>query len=136
MKRRILFVTLAVVLFGSMVNSQTLNLEVRGFEKISGVLFIGFYNSSDTFLKKSVFGMKLNVSDKNMTIPCTGLAAGTYAISLYQDENGNNTLDKGAFGIPQEKYGFSNSTNAYGPPSFDKSKFGFRKDTTVIIDLH
>lgn len=136
MRLRILFVTLAVILFCSMANSQTLNLEVRGFEKISGVLYIGFYNSSGTFLKKAVFGMKLNVSNINMKIPCTGLATGTYAISLFQDDNGNNTLDKGAFGIPQEKYGFSNSNSAYGPPTFDKSKFRFRKDTTVIINLH
>ena len=133
--KKIIFATFALALFCGMANSQTLNLELRGIEQVSGDLFVGFYNTSDSFLKKTTFGLIVNVTDKEMTIPCTGLSTGTYAISLYQDENGNKTLDKGAFGIPEEKYGFSNCTKLYGPPVFDQCKFEFKKDTTVIIDL-
>lgn len=86
-------------------------------------------------LKKNSFGMVVEVTDNVMTIPCSGLSAGTYAISMFQDENGNKSLDKGALGIPQEKYGFSNITKLYGPPSFDQSKFEFINDSTIIIDL-
>lgn len=116
--------------------SQTLTLEIRGIEKITGTLYIGFYNSAKTFTKKTVFGCAEKVTSKTMIIPIEGLPTGTYAISMYQDENSNKTLDTGLFGIPQEKYGFSNDAMGFaGPPSFKQSKFDFRTDKKIIITL-
>jgi len=116
--------------------SQTLTLEIRGIEKITGTLYIGFYNSSKTFIKKTVFGCAEKVTSKIMIIPVEGLPKGTYAISLFQDENSNKKLDTGLFGIPQEKYGFSNDAKGFaGPPSFKESKFEFKSNKKLIINL-
>ena len=50
-------------------------------------------------------------------------AAGTYAIALVHDENGNNKLDKAIF-LPREGFGFSrNPTITVGPPSFKSARF-------------
>ncbi|MBM3966897.1 MAG: DUF2141 domain-containing protein [Planctomycetes bacterium] len=44
------------------------------------------------------------------------------AITAFHDANGNGELDKNAFGIPTEKYGFSkNPAPGFGPPSFDQT---------------
>ena len=44
------------------------------------------------------------------------------AISAYHDENENARLDKNAFGIPTERYGFSkNPKRGYGPPKFGET---------------
>lgn len=44
------------------------------------------------------------------------------AVTAFHDANGNGELDKNAFGIPTEKYGFSkNPAPGFGPPSFEQS---------------
>lgn len=61
---------------------------------------------------------------------------GTYAISAYLDENGNSTLDKGSFGIPKEKYGFSNNARGQlGPPSFKAASFELSGKEPIVILL-
>ena len=59
-----------------------------------------------------------------VTIVVRGLAAGTYAVAVYHDENGNGAFDQGFLGIPLEDYGFSNDAGAFfGPPSFAEAAF-------------
>ena len=42
--------------------------------------------------------------------------------TAYHDENENSRLDKNAFGIPTERYGFSkNPKRGYGPPMFSET---------------
>lgn len=49
--------------------------------------------------------------------------AGTYAISLLHDENGNGRADMAVF-IPKEGFGFSrNPAIAFGPPRFARAAF-------------
>ena len=55
-------------------------------------------------------------------------AAGTYAIAVVHDENGNNKLDKAIF-LPKEGFGFSrNPTITVGPPSFKSASFAVAGD--------
>lgn len=52
------------------------------------------------------------------------LPPGTYAISVYEDLNGNHKLDHNWLGIPREPVGVSNNPKAhFGPPKFDESSF-------------
>lgn len=52
-----------------------------------------------------------------------GLASGSYAVSLFHDENGNGRLDT-ILGIPREGFGFSrNPPIRFGPPRFDAARF-------------
>ena len=52
------------------------------------------------------------------------LPFGEYAIKAYHDANDNRTLDRGAFGVPEEAYGFSNDARArFGPPDYGKARF-------------
>jgi uncharacterized protein (DUF2141 family) len=49
--------------------------------------------------------------------------AGTYALSLFHDENGNGKLDT-AMMIPREGYGFSRDAPVrFGPPRFAQAAF-------------
>ena len=57
------------------------------------------------------------------------LRLGTYALSLYHDENNNGMLDTNFFGIPKEPYGFSNDARGtFGPPKYTAAQFEFIKD--------
>jgi uncharacterized protein (DUF2141 family) len=47
---------------------------------------------------------------------------GSYAVSLFHDQNGNGRLDK-TMGMPNEGYGFSRDAPVqFGPPKFDAAK--------------
>lgn len=136
MKTIIISIVCAFTFTVQNLSAQSLTLEVQGIEKVTGKLYVGIYNSVETFMKKPLAGFVMEVKDKVMSIPCKGLPAGTYAFSLYQDENNNGKLDTAAFGIPTEKFGFSNDAEGVmGPPSYEKCSFTFSKDTTLVVHL-
>ena len=128
----------ALLLTGSAarVQAQSLTLEVRDIDRPQGFLYVAVYSSSDHFLKQPLTAFRVAVADKTVTIPCEGLPEGTYALALFQDLNGNGTLDTGAFGIPQEPTGFSrDAQGVMGPPSFEKCSFALRGDTTLVVHI-
>lgn len=134
MKTMILF--LVFVLSTVFSFAQNLTLDVRGIDHVKGYLYVGIYNSKETFMKKPISGFRVEVKRNEMSIPCKGLPAGTYAISLFQDENGNNMLDTGSFGRPLGKFGFSNDAEGVmGAPSYEKCRFDFKRDTTMVVHL-
>lgn len=54
----------------------------------------------------------------------TNLPPGTYAVSVYEDLNGNHKLDRNLLGIPREPVGASNNPpGRLGPPRFDECSF-------------
>ena len=135
---RTMIIFLVFVLHGEvqLLFAQNLTVELRDIEKAEGHLYVAIYNSEETFMKKPLAAFRVDVKDKVLSIPCQGLPAGSYAISLFQDENGNGKLDTAAFGIPTEKFGFSNDAQGVmGPPSYEKCRFTFSEDTTLVIHL-
>lgn len=136
MKTIIMCIVSALTLSVQNLSAQNLTLEVQGIEKVTGKLYVAIYNSAETFMKKPLTGFVVEVKEKVMSIPCKGLPAGTYAFSMYQDENGNGKLDTAAFGIPTEKFGFSNDAEGVmGPPSYEKCSFTFSTDVTLVVHL-
>jgi uncharacterized protein (DUF2141 family) len=54
----------------------------------------------------------------------TNLPPGTYAVSVYDDLNGNRKLDHNLIGMPNEPVGVSgNPIGRFGPPRFEESSF-------------
>ena len=114
-----MIILLFAVLTSVSVTGQNLTLIVKDVEHVDGSVYVAIYSSKQTFMKKPVFGFRVGVKDRTIEIPCKGIPAGTYAISLFQDENENGKLDTGAFGRPLEKFGFSNDAEGVlGAPSF------------------
>ena len=135
-KAMILLAVLLLLGMAARVQAQCLTLEVRDINRPQGFLYVAVYSSVDNFLKKPLTGFRVEVKDKTLTVPCEGLPEGTYALALFQDLNGNGTLDTGAYGIPQEPTGFSNDAQGVmGPPSFEKCSFILRGDTTLMVHL-
>ena len=59
-------------------------------------------------------------SEGAVVVTMEDLPEGTYAISLFHDENDNGELDTNLMGIPTEGFGFSNDARGVmGPPEFD-----------------
>jgi uncharacterized protein (DUF2141 family) len=54
------------------------------------------------------------------------VSPGEYAVAAFHDENANNDLDRGLFGIPTEGTGASNDARGFmGPPRYDDARFQY-----------
>jgi len=135
---RIFFGFLVLLFFGTANAGETsyaLTLVVPSAR--SAPLFVSVYDGDASFLDADAATIlrRFPKSEDN-TYVITPLPQGEYALAIFQDLNGNATLDKSFWGIPREPYGFSNNPEAtMGPPSFDKCRFDISKDKTLKIDL-
>lgn len=84
MKAMIIFLVCVLQSAAQLLFAQNTTLEVRDIEKVEGYLYVAIYNSETTFMKKPLTSFRIDVKDKVLSVPCQGLPAGTYAISLFQ----------------------------------------------------
>lgn len=119
-------------------NTQSnLTVEVKGIMKVKGNLYLALFNSEESYINNNAFAWKMIKVENNTTIiKFDKLKNGVYVVSAFHDENSNGKLDTKIFGIPKEKYGFSNN-----PPkmkrraNFDECKFEIKKNSSIEINL-
>ncbi len=102
-----------------------IRVTVKGVRKSVG-LMTGelFRNDADGFLNKRgrLFRIRYAAHAPLTQFCLYAPEAGKWAVAVYHDENANQKLDKGAFGIPAEPYGVSgNPKMRFGPPSIDEA---------------
>ena len=61
------------------------------------------------------------------------LPAGTYAVQVMHDANGNDKLDTNFMGIPVEGYGFSNNPTGLRKATFDEARFTIDDSPKAIV---
>lgn len=115
-------------------------VKVSNLENVKGNLYIGWYKDSDTFTinDKAIYREKIAVNNqKEVSVVFRDIPKGKYAIAVFLDENDNYKLDKNLFGIPKEKYGFSNNIlPTMRPATFDESAFELKsQDIALTIIL-
>lgn len=126
--RKYLLVLVTMLLLSGTDDSSIMLLKIGGVTESKGQLMIAVYNSEQDFPKHDKSHLRIVYNLKNWkkeSITIKGLRVGhTYALAIYHDENENNKLDKNMFGLPLEKYAFSNNARGtFGPPSFKESSF-------------
>lgn len=140
MKKNLLIITF--VCFGILTTKAQeetfdLTIEIVGIRKDTGKVFLALYDKKETFLKSNSKGTKAVVENKKAIAQFKGLKKGEYAISIFHDENDNNTMDTKIFGIPKEPYGFSNDATGFiGPPKFEDAKFLMDSNKTIQIKVN
>jgi uncharacterized protein (DUF2141 family) len=132
MKKKITILLLLGFVGMSSLYAQTLTVKVSNINPISGNLMVGVFNDEHSFPDIHFKGTKVLITSTVMVVTFTDLPKGKYAVSAYQDINKNAQLDKNIFGIPKEKYGFSNKDNK---PDYSKSVFDFNDDLIINITL-
>lgn len=106
------------------VRAQDVEVTIKNVSDKPGTLYIGFFDSENTFLKKPVRGEKVVAQPGTVKAIIKHVPAGEYAISVFHDVNGNEKLDRNFIGIPKEGVGASNdAAGSFGPPSYEKAKF-------------
>ena len=126
----VLFVVSLLILQLKPVAAETLSVTVTGFRGARGTLFVTVWRDEAHFLgdvrHAAARGM-VPVSGPEMTVTLDGLSRGVYAVTAFQDENGNGVLDRNFIGVPKEPAGVSNDAKGVmGPPKF--------KDAAIMLD--
>lgn len=123
-----------VFLFGTFIlgAQNSIEVEIVNFSSNTGVAMVGLYNSADTFMEKDYKGEIAKINNRRVSVTFTDIPDGTYAISVFHDENEDGELNTNFLGIPKEDYGASNDAPArFGPPKWRDAKFEVRGGQTV-----
>lgn len=132
-----------------LVQAGELTLEVQGLDasRLGGArLMVAAYSAPEQWMGKPVQAWRFELADLRpeagrVRVSLTGLSdeqlAQPLALTVYQDANANGRLDKNAFGMPIEPYGFSNdATGNFGPPRFEGARFQWVPGQVVRITLN
>ncbi len=131
------FVFFLLFLMPLLASAQNkLILLVDGVTTSNGHLAVGIFDSQDAFLKegKAIKGVFAKAEKGTTQIEILDMPNGTYAISIFHDENDNKEMDTNFFGIPKEPIGFSiGKLKTFGPPSFNECAFEITSDFELRI---
>jgi uncharacterized protein (DUF2141 family) len=141
--RTVLAGVLALVLAASASAAPALGTLVIKVEKVSprgGDIRVALYDAatySDDTGNKDVGGAVVAAKPGETVVTLTGIKPGIYAVKLFQDFNRNGKFDMTWYGLPAEKYGFSNDAlPTLSEPSFDATKFEVRAgENTITVTL-
>jgi len=100
-------------------------IRVTGAANDFGNIKIAIYENEQTFnnpdLATATNTLSLEGGEAVWAVPVSGLP-NRIAIAAYHDENEDEQLTLNRFGIPSERYGFSNNARGLtGPPSFQQT---------------
>lgn len=128
-------ILILIVFFNGILNlnaQNTIEVEITNFDSNKGTAFIGLYNAENAFLEKEYKGAKVEIKNKKAVLTFKDVPDGTYAVSVFHDEDGNGKLTTDFLGIPKESYGASNNAKGlFGPPKWKNAKFEVRNGAFV-----
>jgi uncharacterized protein (DUF2141 family) len=121
---------------GLVAPSKPMTVVISNVQPGKGSVMVAVFNKEKGFLDpesalyKQSYGVK-SVGAMSVVIP--DLPEGTYALSCFQDINGNKYLDKNIFGVPTESYGFSGGSRPkFRAPTWTETKFWFNGDAVQL----
>ena len=124
----------------STASTDTIHIEIGGLRNDKGQVVCSLYASADGFPKdsqKAIGHVVSSISNRTANCEFFGIKPGSYAVSVFHDENSNGKLDSNFLGIPREGVGASNNARGHlGPPKFDAAAFQFsgaRLDLKITI---
>ncbi len=116
--------------------TYSLTVKVEEADNNDGMMLIAVYDNESDFLDKTYKGTKSEITDNGCVVTFENIPEGTYAVSIFHDENNNDKLDSNFIGIPKEDYGCSNNAKGFmGPPKWKDAKFELNSDKTITITL-
>ncbi len=122
----------------SSLYSADLSVKITGVLNNTGLISIGLYNKPEGFREyESIFiGQEIKAKLGEMHYVFKDIPEGTYALSIFHDENEDKVLNKNFLGIPKEGYGFSNNIRpTFRAANFEESQFEVSKDTQLNIKM-
>ena len=104
---------------------DALVVDVVNIHDRQGSVIACLSNEEDTFLTTCYLdAISSDIERDTIRLIFKDVPFGEFAISVFQDLNNNQALDRTRFSLPIEPFGFSNNPRLLlGPPSFKKCAF-------------
>ena len=113
-----------------------IHVDIAGLRSDRGQVLCALFSSPGGFPKKpdkAAAHAKSETSHGQAVCEFHGIPPGTYAVSVFHDENSNNKLDTNFMGIPREGVGASNHAKGrFGPPKFSAAAFPYSGGYKVL----
>lgn len=131
------FLALMLTACGSVIAAD-LRVEISNADPANGAVYFALFDTETGFDARARTGQAISSDwQERASATFNDLPAGDYAVTVFQDSNGNRKLDTNLLGMPTEPYGFSrNAVGNMGPPDFAAAAFGLpAKDETLVIEV-
>ncbi len=132
-------ITVVILMFTKLSIGQTVSIKINDLKNEKGICYVCLFSKSDGFpdnAKSGVICIKSKINGTFAKTTFIDVTAGTYAISVFHDENSNGKLDTNFLGIPKEGYGVSNNNlPKMSKPKFEDAKFILNADKSLIINI-
>lgn len=139
------FLMTVILAFASVLNSQnieekgTIIVNVDGIKNNRGGLGVLIFNQSSGFPSDKREAYRVyhsTLSALSYNVEFKDIEFGTYAVTVFHDENLNRQLDTNWLGMPREGVGVSGEVKGFFGPRFKHSLFSVDKSSVVIgIDM-
>ena len=119
-------------------NESDLKLVITGVDDVKGSMYIAVFDNKESFpdFGKQLVEKVLPVDSKTLSCTFKDLPNSDYAVAIFHDKNNNGKLDKNAFGIPLEPYGFSQNARArFSAPPFNDAKIVLDGNQSIEITI-
>ncbi|MTI08380.1 DUF2141 domain-containing protein [Curvivirga aplysinae] len=109
------------------VSGSDLSFTIHGIERSYGKVIVMVYGDEDSYRNYDPNGLlayeELSINSGTVTVSFENIGEGPFAITFFQDEDGNGDLTlQGEY--PIEGYGGSGMKTPYSEPSFEKASVG------------
>lgn len=119
--------------FGGVAFADTLTLHVETASAAGTVRAAVYDSQASQDTGRLIAGSFTPALEGISILSFPNLAPGTYGVTLFHDQNGNEELDTNLLGAPIEPFGFStNPKIGFSAPKFDAFKFEFDGTPQVL----
>lgn len=125
-------ITAFICLFSLSAKSQVFEIEITNIRLNKGEVKVAIFDNEKDWLDKPYRTLTFD-SDENSKTISFEIPYGIYAISIYQDINGNDELDTNFVGIPKEPIAFGNNYKPFGKPDFNSAAINFKSGYTIPV---
>lgn len=136
-----LCLTLCLLSFIQLIfaQSSTITININSIRNSKGTVKWAVYNKEANFNSTEagfIDAGEVKAKEGTVTVRTKPLPDGTYAISVFHDENNNSDVDFNFLGLPVEGFGFSQNPIIYfGPPKFKECTFVKKGNNTQSVKM-
>ena len=123
-------ILLSILLYSTISEAQTLKIEISNIQKHGGVVNIAIFDKESDWMDTPMQTTTVE-TESDSEVVSFELPYGSYAVSVFQDVDGNNELDTNFMGIPKEPIAFGNNYKPFGKPKFKDAALNFDKDYKI-----
>jgi uncharacterized protein (DUF2141 family) len=118
-----LFASAITPVFALAAHAADLTIDLVGIREVKGHAYVAVFSPQDAWLTRGGRGMRVAVEKPALRITVRDLPPGDYAVSVFQDLDGDGRMGTNVIGMPIEPWGMSNdAVGKFGPPTFEQCK--------------